>query len=316
MIFTTPLTRLLGIRHPVLLAPMGAVAGGRLAAAVTAAGGLGLIGPGYQGAQWIEREFGIAGDVRVGVGFITWHLERDPSALDAALAQRPSVVMLSFGHPGVFLERIRRAGAKVIVQVQTLRDAREAATLGADAIVAQGTEAGGHGSARALFSLLPAVVDAVDPIPVVAAGGIGDGRGLAAALSLGASGILVGTRFYAAEESLGHPDAKARIAAASGDDTVRTTVFDLVRAIDWPAPFTGRALQNTFTRTWHGRERELVEQSTERERYAAASRADEYDTAVLWAGEGVDLIDKVEPAARIIERIVSQARVALDRARE
>jgi nitronate monooxygenase len=313
MIFTTPLTRLLGIRHPVLLAPMGAVAGGRLAAAVTAAGGLGLIGPGYQGAQWIEREFGIAGDVRVGVGFITWHLERDPSALDAALAQRPSVVMLSFGHPGVFLERIRRAGAKVIVQVQTLRDAREAATLGADAIVAQGTEAGGHGSARALFSLLPAVVDAVDPIPVVAAGGIGDGRGLAAALSLGASGILVGTRFYAAEESLGHPDAKARIAAASGDDTVRTTVFDLVRAIDWPAPFTGRALQNTFTRTWHGRERELVEQSTERERYAAASRADEYDTAVLWAGEGVDLIDKVEPAARIIERIVSQARVALDR---
>jgi nitronate monooxygenase len=315
MTFTTPLTRLLGIQHPVLLAPMGAVAGGRLAAAVTAAGGLGLIGPGYQGAQWIEREFGIAGDVRVGVGFITWHLERDPSALDAALAHRPGVVMLSFGHPGVFLERIRRADAKVIVQVQTLRDAREAATLGADAIVAQGTEAGGHGSTRALFSLLPAVVDAVDPIPVVAAGGIGDGRGLAAALSLGASGILVGTRFYAAEESLGHPDAKARIAAASGDDTVRTTVFDLVRAIDWPAPFTGRALQNTFTRTWHGRERELVEQSTERERYAAASRADEYDTAVLWAGEGVDLIDKVEPAARIIERIVSQARVALDRAR-
>jgi nitronate monooxygenase len=315
MTFTTPLTRLLGIRHPVLLAPMGAVAGGRLAAAVTAAGGLGLIGPGYQGAQWIEREFGIAGDVRVGVGFITWHLEGDPSALDAALTHRPAVVMLSFGHPGVFLERSRRAGAKVIVQVQTLRDAREAATLGADAIVAQGTEAGGHGSARALFSLLPAVVDAVDPVPVVAAGGISDGRGLAAALSLGASGILLGTRFYAAEESLGHPDAKARIAAASGDDTVRTTVFDLVRGIDWPAPFTGRALQNTFTRTWHGRERELVEQSTERERYAAASRANEYDTAVLWAGEGVDLIDRVEPAARIIERIVSQARVALDRTR-
>jgi nitronate monooxygenase len=315
MSIPTPLTQLLGIKHPILLAPMGGVAGGRLAAAVSSAGGFGLIGPGYQGAEWIGREFEAAGDVRVGVGFITWHLATDPSALDAALALGATVIMLSFGDPTPFFERSRRAGAKVIVQVQTLRGAKDAVRLGADAIVAQGTEAGGHGSARALFSLVPAVVDAVHPIPVVAAGGISDGRGLAAALSLGASGILLGTRFYAAEESLGHPDAKARIVAGSGDSTLRTTVFDLVRGIDWPAPFTGRALQNDFTRTWHGRERELAAQPTERERYASAAGANEYDTAALWAGEGVDLIDEVEPAARIIERIVSQAHLALDRAR-
>jgi nitronate monooxygenase len=312
-ILTTVLTELFSIRYPILLAPMGAVAGGRLAAAVTRAGGLGFIGPGYHDAAWMEHEFDAAGVERVGVGFITWDLAKDPSRLESALARSPAAVMLSFGDPAPFVDAVRRAGAKLVLQVQTVKAAKDAAKLGADVVVAQGTEAGGHGADRSLFALLPAVVDAVSPIPVVAAGGIADGRGLAAALVLGACGVLVGTRFYAAEESLGHASAKSLLVQSSGDATVRTRVFDIVRRLEWPKPFTARAIQNEFTRTWHGRESELERHPEERERYARAAKGADFDTAVVWSGEGVDLITGTAPAQRIVESMVSEARASLDR---
>jgi nitronate monooxygenase len=311
--FETPLTRRLAIRHPVLLAPMGAISGGRLAAAVTRAGGLGFVGPGYHDQEWIDRELDAAEGERVGIGFITWHLARDPRRLTRALARRPVAVMLSFGDAAPFVDEIRNSGALLFVQVQSLRAAREALELGADVLVAQGTEAGGHGATRALFPLLPAVVDAAGPVPVVAAGGISDGRGLAAALILGAAGALLGTRFYAAAESLAHPQARARLIAAGGDDTLRTRVFDVVRDLDWPAPFTGRAVQNDFTRTWHGREAELSTASAEGRRHAEANSAGDYDTAVLWAGEGADFVTQIEPAAQIMASIVANAADALAR---
>lgn len=311
--FVTPLTQQLAIRHPVLLAPMGAVAGGRLAAAVTRAGGFGFVGPGYHDSAWIDRELDAAEGARVGVGFITWHLARDPARLTRALARKPAAIMLSFGDAGPFVDEIRRAGAALFVQVQTLQAAREALALGADVIVAQGTEAGGHGAARALFPLLPAVVDAAGAVPVVAAGGISDGRGLAAAMTLGAAGALLGTRFYAATESLADPKARARLIAASGDDTLRTRVFDIVRGLDWPAPFTGRAIANDFTRLWHGREGALSAAPQEGQRYAAAAAAGDFDTAMLLAGEGADFVTEVEPAAAIVERIVTEAGEALAR---
>ena len=309
----TALTDLLSIRYPILLAPMGAVAGGRLAAAVTRAGGLGFIGPGYHDAAWVEHEFDAAGVERVGVGFITWDLEKDPSRLDSALARSPAAVMLSFGDPAPFVDAIRRAGAKLVLQVQTVKAAKDAAKLGADVVVAQGTEAGGHGADRSLFALLPAVVDAVSPIPVVAAGGIADGRGLAAALVLGACGVLVGTRFYAAEESLGHASAKSLLVQSSGDATLRTRVFDIVRGLDWPKPYKARAIQNEFTRAWHGRESDLERHPEERERYAQAAKAGDFDTAVVWSGEGVDLIAETAPAQRIVDSMVSEARDSLNR---
>ena len=311
--FDTALTRRLAIRHPVLLAPMGAISGGRLAAAVTRAGGLGFVGPGYHDLEWIDRELDAAQGERVGVGFITWHLTRDPQRLTRTLARRPAAVMLSFGDAAPFVDEIRRSGALLFIQVQTLGAAREALALGVDVLVAQGTEAGGHGAERALFPLLPAVVDIAGTVPVVAAGGVSDGRGLAAALTLGAAGALLGTRFYAAKESLAHPRARARLIAASGDDTLRTRVFDIVRNLDWPAPFTGRAVQNGFTRTWHGRESELAKASAEGSRYAAANAGGDYDTAVLWAGEGADFVTEVEPAAQIVERIVAEAGDAIAR---
>jgi nitronate monooxygenase len=293
---------------------MGAVSGGALAGAVSQAGGLGLLGPGYEDEAWIEREFAAADGVPVGIGFITWHLARHPDRLRAALAQKPVAVMLSFGDPAPFVGAIRAAGAKLIVQVQTLADARSAAALGADIVVAQGAEAGGHGAKRATLPLVPAVVDAIAPTPVAAAGGIADGRGLAAALVLGAAGVLVGTRFYASREALGHAAAKARLVDYGGDATLRTTVFDVVRGRDWPVRFTGRALANQLSDRWHGREAELQAQlAEERERYAAADGAGDVSRAVVWASEAIDLIRDLPPAAEIVQRMVSAAGAALER---
>jgi nitronate monooxygenase len=146
--FRTALTELFGLRHPILLAPMGGISGGALAAAVTRAGGLGLIGPGYLGEEWIQREFDAAGDARVGVGFITWELARSPQRLAAALLRKPSAAMLSFGDAAPYLDAVKSSGAKLILQVQSVTAAKQAVQLGADVIVAQGIEGGGHGAQR------------------------------------------------------------------------------------------------------------------------------------------------------------------------
>lgn len=304
----TPLAELLGIEQPILLAPMGNVSGGALAGAVSRAGGLGLIGGGYGDADWLTREFAAAGGERVGVGFITWSLARQPQLLDLALKHDPVAVMFSFGDCLPFVEPVRQAGAKVICQVQTLAQAREAAALGADVIVAQGTEGGGHGGGRSTFTLVPAVVDAVAPIPVVAAGGVADGRGLAAALMLGAAGVLIGTRFFASEEALGHAHAKRFIVASEGDATLRTRVFDIVRGYPWPEHITGRVPVNDFSARWHGREAALyADLERQQADYRLAAERGDTDTAVVFAGEAVDMIDAVEPAQVIVERIVAKA---------
>ncbi len=298
------LRQVLGIDRPLLLAPMGGISGGALAAEVSASGGLGLIGGGYGDAAWMEAQFERAGGARIGIGFITWSLARKPELLELALARKPSAVMLSFGDPAPFAPRIREAGAKLILQVQDLDTARQALAAEPDVLVAQGTEAGGHGGRRSLFALLPAVQALAGDIPVVAAGGIADRRGYEAALALGACGVLVGTRFIAADESLSTSAARQRIVEADGDSTLRTSVFDIVRGYDWPARFTGRALRNAFAQKWHGREEALRREveAQAKDYWAAAQRAD-YDTAVIFAGEAVDLIDGVLPAAEIVKRI-------------
>ena len=299
------ITALLGIAKPLVLAPMGSVAGGQLAAAVSRAGGLGLIGGGYGNADWIRREFQRAEGARVGIGFITWSLAKQPQLLDLALEHKPSAVMLSFGDPRPFAEKIRASGAKLICQVQSLAIARQALEAKADVLVAQGTEAGGHGGERSLFALLPAVKDLAPEKPLLAAGGIADRRGYDAARALGAHGVLVGTRFYAANESLAAPAAKQRVVQASGDATVRTTVFDVVRGYDGWQGITGRALRNRFVAAWHGREGALRERiADERSAYQAAVERQDFETAVVFAGEGVDLIDEVLPAAEIVRRLV------------
>ena len=304
----TALTRLLAIEHPILLAPMGSAAGGRLAAAVTNAGGLGMIGSGQANAATIRQELGEAGNARVGIGFITWALERNPAALDVALDTSPAAVMLSFGDPTPFTGRVKAAGCKIICQVQTLAQAIGAAAAGADIIIAQGRDAGGHsGTTRGTMGLVPAVVDAVAPIPVVAAGGIADGRGLAAALALGAAGISMGTRFTASRESLWDQAMKEAALNARGDQTEQTRVFDIVRGSPWPAIYPGRALRNAFSKNWNGREDELAADQPAQEKAYLATAADDFATRVVWAGESVDLVNDIPAASTIIERIIAQA---------
>ncbi len=311
MPFANDLTRMLAIEHPILLAPMAGIAGGRLAAAVSEAGGLGLIGGGYGDPDWLAGELRAAGNARIGIGFITWKLADNPVALDRALAASPAAVMLSFGEVAPFAETVKAAGRLLICQVQSVAAAREAAAAGADAIVAQGGEAGGHGAARATLPLVPAVVDAVD-CPVIAAGGIADGRGLAAALALGAQGVLMGTRFYASEEALSHDKAKQRLVEASGDATVRSSLFDIVRDLPWPEPFDIRTLDNAFFARWRGREDALREEvANQKARYEAAAAAGDFDEAAVIAGEAADLVTAVRPAGTIVAETMAEARTAL-----
>lgn len=321
MAITTALTELLGISHPVLLAPMDLVSDARLTQAVSTAGGLGILGGGYGEEQWLIRELDllVQSATRFGVGFITWSMARNPRLLDLALERRPTAVMLSFGDVRPFVEPIKRAGSVLICQVQTLAMAKEAVDCGADILIAQGTEAGGHGASRGLITLLPEVVDAVGgSIPVVAAGGIADGRGLAAALMLGASGILMGTRFYATQESAAPEVAKERVRSATGDDTLRSIVFDITRRNVWPAPFTGRCLRNTHLDRWFGRELELIRhQETEAARYSQARTVGDFDIAAVIAGEASGLVHDIPSARDLIENVVRDAAaLLLSRARQ
>lgn len=309
----TPVTRVLGCSLPIVLAPMASVSGGRLAAAVTAAGGLGVLGAGYADETWIDAAFREAGNARVGIGFISWHLAGHPARLDAALAHAPAAVILSFGDPAPFIGRIKDAGAIAIVQVQSVAEAAQAAELGADLVVAQGSEAGGHGASRGTFALVPTVVDAVAPVPVLAAGGVADGRGLAAAFMLGATGALVGTRLYATQEALGHEKIKHRLTTARGDETVRTRLFDIVRELEWPDGYSGRALYNQFIARWAGREAELRESSKAREDFKTAVATGDAEDGLVWASEAIDLIRAIEPAGDVVRRIASDAAGRLTR---
>ncbi|HZP92560.1 MAG TPA: nitronate monooxygenase [Burkholderiales bacterium] len=307
-------TELFGLSHPIALAPMGVVAGGELAAAVSNAGGLGFVGGGYGDPAWMQRELRLVvekTDRAWGVGLITWKATAEIVAL--ALSYRPRAFFLSFGDPSPFVETIKAQGCLLVLQVQSLAAAREARAMGADLIVAQGAEAGGHGASRATLPLVPAVVDAVAPIPVLAAGGIADGRGLAAALALGALGGVIGTRYCATTEALMHPNAQERLVHASGDGTLRTRVFDIARGYEWPRPFTGRALRNRFTQRWHGREDALAADAAERAAYDQAARDGDFDVALVWGGEAVDLVSRIEPAGALTERIGRDAESLLRR---
>ena len=318
MSIRTALTVEFGLEYPIVSAPMGSVAGGRLAAAVSNAGALGLVGGAYGEPDWLRTELSKvrSGTTRPwGVGLITWHATRE--AVELALSYEPHAFMLSFGDPRPFAPAIKKAGCTLICQVQDTEDGKVAKAAGADLIVAQGTEAGGHGAERSTLPLVPAVVDAVAPTPVLAAGGIADGRGLAAALMLGAQGALMGTRFYAATEALGHESAKERIVLAKGRDTQRTRVFDIIRQHSWPQPYTGRALRNHFMERWEGRENDLnAALDKEIPGFRAAVRDGDFDRAMIWAGEGVDMVSDVASAGELVRCIGAETEACLRQSSE
>lgn len=312
MKLTTRLTKRLGITHPIISAPMAFAAGGKLAAAVSAAGGLGLIGGGYGDSDWLEQQFQAAGNQPVGCGFITWALRKQPHLLDQVLAHKPKAIFLSFGNPELFAKPVREAGALLICQIQSLSDAEHALDCGADILVAQGAEAGGHGERRATFTIVPEVADLIaakSPETLLcAAGGIGDGRGLAAALMLGADGVLVGSRLWASTESNVSPRMHAAALAATGDQTIRSQAMDLARRLDWPARYSARVLKNQFIERWHGREVELMTVADiEAEKYRKAWTDGDPEGSNTFVGEAVGLIHSIEPAGAILSRLVREA---------
>ncbi len=306
----------LNLQHPIVSAPMAFAGGGALAAAVSRAGGLGLIGGGYGDPSWLETQLQAAQGTAVGVGFITWSLRKSPSLLTDVLRHHPVAVMLSFGDPRPFAEEIRAAGAKLICQCQTLDHVWDAIDAGADVVVAQGSEAGGHGAKRGTLTLVPETADllakeAPDTL-LLGAGGIADGRGLAAVQVLGADGALIGTRFWASREALVHDNHHAAILAARGDDTLRTSLPDIARQTNWPRNFTARVHHNGFIRRWQGRGEELKQNlATEAPKYQQAFARGDAEEAAVWFGEAAAMVHEIESAEHIVTRIAEEARQLL-----
>ena len=315
----TRLCDLFGIDHPIVSAPMGdRWAGAALAAAVSAAGGLGLIGGQISEVRPDQAEW-LRGQIRAvrertdrpfGVGFIIPFLSAfaQEDLPRVALEEGVAAVAYSFGDPTPYVAPAHAAGAKVLVQVQTVAQARRAVAAGADVVAAQGTDGGGHVGEIGTLSLVPAVVDAVGDVPVLAAGGITDGRGLAAALLLGAEGAWLGTRFVASEEWGGEEWRRTPVVAAGTDDTIRTLAYDRAWQLPFPEGIAARVVRNAFTEEWHNREAELVARLADvRPRLEAASEAGDAQFGWLGAGQGVGLVDAIEPAGVIVQRLVDQA---------
>jgi nitronate monooxygenase len=314
MALRTAFTKLFALEHPIALAPMGGTAGGALAAAVSEGGGLGLVGGGRGGLDWLDRELTIVGASTTkpwGVGFLSWAAQ--VTAVEHALTHAPRAVMLSFGDPTPFVRPIRDAGSALIIQVTNLDEARQAVDIGADVIVAQGSEAGGHGGSpgRGTFSFVPVVADLAAPVPVLAAGGIADGRGLAAALALGAAGALIGTRFQATPESLADVSVTEAIIEGRGEDTERSTVLDIARGIAWPSRYPARTLRHPFIERWRGREAQLAADTGAQRDYQQRVAAGEFPRDPVWASEAIDLISDLRSAADLVRDLAAEAEQTL-----
>ena len=310
---TTKLTQLTGIDHPIIQAGMGADAGPALAAAVSNAGALGTLGTIGAPVELIRGNIAAtraATSRPFAVNIITFDWAPfAPQLLDMVIEERVPVVTLSFGSFEPALGRCKSAGLVTIVQVQDTEGAKSALKEGADAVVVQGSEAGGHTGHRGTLSFAAQVLDMAGDTPVVVAGGVGSGRGLAAALAMGASGVVMGTRFKAAEEFSARPSQKDAIVASDGENTLADHLFDAPYPFVWPAGIVGRAMRSRFSEEWAGR--------TDEARAKAKSYPSVFGmvmelgqdpaTEINWAGESSALVHAVLPAATIVERTVAEA---------
>lgn len=302
----TWLTDMFGLAVPVVCAPMAGVAGGALAAAVSRAGALGMVGVGATATpEWVTRECRVAAaaGAPVGVGLQAWALEHNPGQLDAVLAAGPALVSVSYGPYAKHLPRLKQAGLTVATTVGNLQEARAAEQAGIDVIVARGSEGGGHGRDEVgTLPLLQSVLDAVTT-PVLAAGGIGTSRGVAAVVAAGAVGAWVGTAFLTCTEAATSPAARARLIAATDTDTVYTRVFDIGARAGWPREFGERALRNLFYDRWAGHEEDLADDAAAAQEMTQAREAECYDTACLDAGQGVALLQRELTAADVVAEL-------------
>jgi nitronate monooxygenase len=307
---TTAWSRSQGLEVPILNAPMGGAAGGRLAAAVSSAGGLGMIGVGSGGSiELLERESAVPREagVRFGIGLLAWAVEREPELLNAAVTAGPDLIAVSFGDPQGWPERVRDAGIATATQVYDVATARRAEELGIDVLIARGSEGGGHGTdGVATLPLLQGVLDSVS-VPVLAAGGIATGRGLAAVLAAGAAGAWLGTAFAACSESILPDQARRRLISAGESDTVYTRSFDVALGYPWPARYGERVLANAFSERWTGREHELEDESLPRDELRRAAGAGDYSVLPVNAGQGVGSVSDVRPVADVLGELSSSA---------
>jgi NAD(P)H-dependent flavin oxidoreductase YrpB (nitropropane dioxygenase family) len=314
----TPICKLLDIEHPIALGGMGSATNPELVSAVSRAGGLGALGCHYQTPDQIrERTAAIRQQTNkpFGLNFLLFDMREDGFA--AALDLRPAVMQFAWPKPEqdlkVYFRRAHDVGCKITHMAGTVPEAVRAAEAGADIIIAQGTEGGGHVGWMASMPLVPMIVDAVAPIPVLAAGGFADGRGLVAALALGAQGILLGTRFLATDESPLHPNFKQAIVDSDGHDTQLSEIPDLAAGLVWPGAMT-RSRRNDFIERWAGREWLLRQNRAEAHaKLQAARKSGDVAEGPLSMGQDAGLIHDIVPAAEIVARIAREAEEILQR---
>jgi nitronate monooxygenase len=306
MAIRTWLTDRFDLSVPVVSAPMAGPAGGELAAAVSAAGGLGMIGVGSGRApDWITDQAAVAARPGrpYGIGLLAWALEHNPRQLAAVLGARPALVSVSFGPFEPFVPALHEVGITVATQVGNPEEALRAERAGVDVIVARGAEGGGHGRADiGTLPLLEQVLELVE-LPVLAAGGIGTARGLAAVLAAGAAGGWAGTAFLLCDEAANAPAARARLRATGSSGTAYGRVFDVGLRLRWPEEYGGRAVRNGYFDRWAARIDELASDEEATRELAEAVRAEDYDVAPLYVGQGVGLLREQRPASDVLAEL-------------
>ena len=301
----TPWSREFGLRVPIVNAPMGGVAGGRLAAAVSAAGGLGMVGMGSVATRELLATQLQHVDGTYGIGLVDWVMRNEAGLLQDALAARPVLLSVSFGTDWSWIGKAHDAGITTVTQVYDALGARQAVDAGIDILVARGSEGGGHGDTKlGTLPLLDTVLDAVS-VPVLAGGGVASARSLAAVLAAGASGAWVGTRLAACPEALTGDGSRQALIAARSTDTAVTRAFDVAKGLPWPARFPSRVLTNEFVARWTGREDALDAPACDE--LAAAIDADDRKIAPVDAGQGVGMIRDDASVAEVIDGMCTGA---------
>lgn len=312
----TRVSDLMGVEHPVLLGGMSTHTTPEMVAGVSNAGGLGILGCAAMPPHVVARsaeEIRALSDRPFGMNLLLFLADDD--AVSAVLAASPSVLSTAWGFPQSDLKavfgRAHEAGVKVAHMASTVAEAERAVEAGADVVIAQGTEGGGHVGVMGTMPLVRMVVKAVEPVPVVAAGGVSDGAGLAAALALGADGVLLGTRFLASSESPLSPDKKQAILDSDGHDTALTEIPDVISGRVWPGAYA-RTKRNRLIEDWMGREGELRYRRAEvAARVQEAHQSGDSDNSVLYTGQTAGLINDIQPVGNIVQAIVAEAEAIL-----
>jgi enoyl-[acyl-carrier protein] reductase II len=314
----TSVCDLLSIEFPIIQAGMGAMTSAELVAAVSNAGGLGSLGAAMRTADDLREQLARTCELTrrpFAVNFVFGGAGVNEEAFTRTLEAKPRLISFALGDPGDFVQRAHAAGILVMHQATTVQQARQAAARGVDVIIAQGSEAGGFGGSVAGLALIPQVVDAVSPIPVLAAGGIAHGRGMAAALVLGAQGINIGTRFLASIEAPIPDDWKQAILASESEDAVKAEFWgDIFPARGSQYPVIPRVLRSHFVEEWQQRPDDAKREAEQLQaQIGAAIGQGTFGDLLPFTGQTAGLIHEILPAAEIVRRIVVEAEDALKR---